>query len=244
MTPAHAHPAAPEPAALTPEELAAFLADGLNRPLVLRVTRNRVSLMRLAEKPDGALALRVHAALLQAAPPTLRALKRYLVGRRPADWQAVAAFLRTAPRDARAAAPPRPLRAAGRVHDLERLLREVEAAFFPDAPPCRIAWGRDAAPRRGRPRRHIAYGSYRRDQDLIRIHPRLDTPRVPREFVAFIVYHERLHAALGAETRLGRTRHHTALFRIRERQFPDYPRWRRLARDLVRALDMPAPDAS
>ena len=68
MTPAHAHPAAPEPAALTPEELAAFLADGLNRPLVLRVTRNRVSLMRLAEKPDGALALRVHAALLQAAP--------------------------------------------------------------------------------------------------------------------------------------------------------------------------------
>ncbi len=240
VTPFQPSLAAPEPLRLTANELAAYLADGLDRPLAVTLTRNRVSLMRLKARPDGGLSLRVHAGLLDAPPDTLRALKRYLVTRRRRDWKAVGAFLHAIPRESR---PPSPatLRTAGRVYDLQELLDEVNAAFFPGAPAFRIAWGRAASRPRGRFRRHIAYGSYHGDLGLIRIHPLLDDPRVPREFVAFIVFHERLHAALGTETRDGRTCHHTADFRKRERQFPDYPRLRQLARQLVRTLDRPEP---
>jgi hypothetical protein len=225
---------------MTPEELAAYLSDGLGQPLSLVITRNRVSLIRLRRLPGEGIELRAHACLLEAPPETLRALKRFLVTHRRADWRAVCAFLRQMPRAAR---PPRPdlLVTAGQAYDLKAILEEVNAAHFPGRCPCSITWGRAGTRPRGRLRRHIAYGSYHREASLIRIHPLLDSPAVPREFVAFIIYHERLHAALGAESRGLRQYHHTAAFRKLERQFPHYERLSQTAQTLFRTLDPPAP---
>ncbi|MFO7535328.1 MAG: hypothetical protein R6X19_06560 [Kiritimatiellia bacterium] len=230
----------PERMLMTSAELAAYLLDGLEQPLSLIITRNRVSLIRLRRLPNGGIELRTHACLLEAPPETLRALKRFLLTRRRADWRTVCAFLQQAPRPSR---PPRPDRlvTAGQAHDLKALLDEVNAAHFPGPCPCSITWGRAGTRPRGRLRRHIAYGSYHREASLIRIHPLLDTPRVPREFVAFIIYHERLHAALGAENRGLRQYHHTAAFRKLERLFPDYERLSQTARTLFLTLDPPAP---
>lgn len=180
--------------------------------------------------------MRAHACLLQAPPEVLRALKRFLVSRRKADWQAVCVFLQRAPKETR---PVREasLRTVGAVHDLQALLDQVNAAWFPGPCPCRITWGKAGSGPRRRYRRHIAYGSYHRDPGVIRVHPLLDDPRVPAAFVSFIVYHERLHAALGAEERGSRQWHHTARFRQRERLYPDFERMQELARSLVNTLD-------
>ncbi len=231
---------APESVQLAPDELANYLSAGLDHPVSIVVTRNRSSLIRLRPKPEGGYDLRTHACLLQAPPETLRALKRFLVTHRRADWRAVCGFIRGAPRESRPV-PNRSLRTAGAVHDLQTILDTVNASFFPVPCPCRITWGRPASRLRGRVRRHIAYGSYHREPALIRIHPLLDDPRVPRDFVAFIVFHERLHAELGAENRSGRQCHHTARFRSLERQFPDFDRHQQLAQSLFRSLDKPEP---
>jgi hypothetical protein len=58
---------------------------------------------------------------------------------------------------------------------------------------------------------------------LIRIHPVLDRPDVPRYFVESVVYHEMLHHHLGGvPDRAGRTVYHTRAFREAEARFPGY----------------------
>jgi hypothetical protein len=228
---------------LEPAELAAFLSEGLPQPLSLVVTRNRISLIRLRPLADGRLELRTHACLLQAPPEVLRALKRFLLSHRKSDWRTVCGFIQNTPRDNGPHRATR-VRTAGKVHDLHAILDQVNASYFPGPCPCKITWGREGSRPRRRTRRHIAYGSYHREPGLIRIHPLLDDARVPPEFVSFIVYHERLHAELGAECRGTRQCHHTATFRHRERQYPDFNRLQELARSLFKILDKPEPKRS
>lgn len=109
-----------------------------------------------------------------------------------------------------------------------------------------ITWGR-----RSQGSRSIRFGSYDFDRKLIRIHPALDRDWVPRYFVAFIVYHELLHALFpptsgcaagfdGADSSTPRKRRsvHTPEFNAMERRFPDYKkamRWE--AANLRKILD-------
>ena len=221
---------------LTSSELAAYLSEGLDRTLSLVLTANRTSLIRIKALPGGGWELRAQACLLQAPPEVLRALKRFLVSRRKADWRAVCAYMQAAPKESRPVRESK-LRTAGAVHDLQEILDQVNAAFFPGPCPCRITWGKAGSKPRRRVRRHIAYGSYHKEPGVIRIHPLLDNARVPTGFVAFIVYHERLHAALGAESHGSRQVHHTARFRLLEREYPGFTRMQELARTLIKSLD-------
>ncbi|MEM8960743.1 MAG: hypothetical protein AAGD38_04630, partial [Acidobacteriota bacterium] len=99
-----------------------------------------------------------------------------------------------------------------------------------------ITWGR--APRaRGRRRSHrrsIRLGSYCSERRLIRVHRVLDHHDVPAWFVAWVVFHELLHAAEPPTAGSGGRRVvHTAAFRRREQAHPDTERARRwLARHL------------
>jgi predicted SprT family Zn-dependent metalloprotease len=107
----------------------------------------------------------------------------------------------------------------GAVHDLAAILRELRARYFPDCPEVTIGWGRWS----GRPRaRSMRLGVYLAAARHIRIHPALDQAFVPRQFVAFIVYHELLHHVMPPTREHGRCRVHTAAFRACERAFPGY----------------------
>ena len=64
-------------------------------------------------------------------------------------------------------------------------------------------------------RSSIRLGTYTHDQQLVRIHPALDQPEVPRFFVAFVVFHELLHHVVPAERRSGRIDYHPPAFRKR-----------------------------
>jgi predicted SprT family Zn-dependent metalloprotease len=130
--------------------------------------------------------------------------------------------------------PPLPNR--GRYHDLDLILANLRARYFPDSTPVTIRWGRWS----GRTRtRSIRFGTYLPGEKLIRIHPALDQAFVPRSFVEFIVYHELLHHVIPPVRVKGRYQIHSAAFRQREREFPAYAEaiaWRqRSLRRLLRS---------
>jgi hypothetical protein len=113
--------------------------------------------------------------------------------------------------------PARPNR--GRYHDLDVILEEVRARYFPDCAAVKIRWGRWSGHTRTR---SIRFGVYLPEVQLIRIHPALDQAFVPRLFVEFIVYHELLHHVIPPIRFNGRYQIHSPAFRQRERQFPAY----------------------
>jgi hypothetical protein len=87
-----------------------------------------------------------------------------------------------------------------------------------------VTWSR-RTPRQGeRARKSIKLGSYSAIERLVRIHPVLDKPWVPRYFVAYIVYHELLHHVIPVIQSGGRSLLHPPEFMRRERQFRHFER--------------------
>lgn len=122
-----------------------------------------------------------------------------------------------------------PVRPAGAVHDLRRIADQVNERWFEGRVDVPITWGRDTSRKSVRSRR---LGSWRRGDRMIVIHPVLDDERVPEFVVAFVVYHEMLHALQPENTR----RPHDAAFRSALRAHPDHGRamaWQREHRDLL-----------
>jgi hypothetical protein len=109
----------------------------------------------------------------------------------------------------------------GRVHDLAELFAELNAMYFSGGIASAITWS-SRAPQFGVRKRNL--GCYDRRKDLIRISRYLDRSAVPRYYVAYVVYHEMLHAAIGVQQKNGRCLVHTAEFKKREKLFHDYGR--------------------
>lgn len=93
-------------------------------------------------------------------------------------------------------------------HDLDALAREIRSEYFPDFSSPAIQWGKKITRKR---RRSIRLGSYHPSTAVIRIHPLLDSPHVPRFFVQAIIHHEYLHHVLGGA--------HNRRFHTWERRF-------------------------
>jgi hypothetical protein len=113
------------------------------------------------------------------------------------------------------------LRSRGRYHDLAALADVERDAHLSGEPVIPVAWGR----REGRARRQlrsIRLGTYEPYGPLVRIHTRLDDPRVPDWFVGFVIFHELLHHALGIRTgpNGGRRELHPPAFREIEARHP------------------------
>ncbi len=131
---------------------------------------------------------------------------------------------------ARALPPPkkRALRVdpCGRHHDLQEIAAGLLGREFARDPlaelPLRITWGR-RGPRKSV--RSLELGSFDPKTLVLRIHPVLDQPAVPRFFVRFVLFHELLHAVFEPRRRgNGRACIHGADFRRREHAYPEYSR--------------------
>ncbi len=168
-------------------------AWGLGRPVVLSITDNRHSIISHSTK-NGVLHARIHHMFLDAPPRVIDALVRYVAkGDRDAS-QLVGRYIdangaRLARRRPRAI----PLVTKGEHHDLLAIWNDLNDRYFGGACTALVTWGRRTKRKRGEPRRAIRLGSYTHLERLIRIHPVLDKPWVPRYFVAYVVYHEMLH---------------------------------------------------
>ncbi|MFH0911229.1 MAG: SprT-like domain-containing protein [Planctomycetota bacterium] len=167
--------------------------------------------------------MRLHRMFAQAPDSVLDAIAQWI--RMPgSDAGPVRAFMDANRHTVRLPQPrkisSRAVRPQGRFHKLDTLFATLNAEYFDSSLEMRVTWGRQ--PGRRRPRR-LCLGSYTRETGLIRLSPRLDSPRVPRYFVEFVLYHEMLHAFLGlGEEANGRRRIHPPRFRRLERRFRHY----------------------
>lgn len=201
------------------------LAPLLGRPLgklILTDNRSRI----LSATPDGLrLDVRIHRSFCLADDEILRAVAGFLTsGPGSASRRRHLAIIRLHFAEHTAQEPPRRrrlvLRPIGETIDLRELFASLNREYFASSIEALITWGRNGARRRRRRGGFsIRLGSYQETDRLIRIHPALDRPDVPRYVVESVVYHEMLHAAMPATLSRGRRRLHPPEFRRRERLF-------------------------
>lgn len=222
------------------------------KPVVLSITDNRHSIISHSVR-HGVLHARIHHMFLDAPPRVVNALVRYVTrGDRRAS-QVVGQYIEAnGARLARRRPRAIPLVAKGEHHDLLAIFRELNDRYFGGACTALITWGRKVRRSRREPRKAIRLGSYSSLERLIRIHPVLDKPWVPRYFVAYVVYHEMLHHMIpsargsaratssnvaSAKGQIARRVLHPPEFMERERLFRKYDRaleWER--RHIARLL--------
>lgn len=113
------------------------------------------------------------------------------------------------------------MRPQGRHYNLMEIFDAVNREYFHGEVSARVTWGLRGPVRSARRR---TLGSYSADTNVIRIHPILDSRRVPRYYLEFIMYHEMLHAWMGIANTPVRRSIHSRAFRLRERMFKHYER--------------------
>lgn len=191
----------------------------------LAVTDNRRRMVTHTQS-RGTLRVRVHMMFLGAPDRVRDALVAYVVhGDRDAS-QVVGDYIDQNLHRIRASRPvPGPLKTRGEVHDLVAILAELNAEYFGGAlADVLVTWTRRTKRPQSRARKSIKLGTYSAVERLVRIHPVLDKPWVPRYFVAFIVYHELLHHVVPAQRVGRRSLLHSPEFCRREREFRHYER--------------------
>ena len=179
------------------------------------VTENRVRMLS-ARRVAGRVQVRVAHHLALLGDEALEAVAGWVAGDSGAPRR-VRTLLARATLPAAPPAAPRPVRihTGGVHHDLAALAALEHGRYFPTLPAVPVTWGPHYPRRRGQ--RSLRLGSYDFRRGFVRIHGWLDDARVPGWFVGFIVFHELLHAELGAVTTPGRRRGvHTVEFRRRE----------------------------
>jgi hypothetical protein len=103
----------------------------------------------------------------------------------------------------------------GRHHDLAAIYHSLNEQYFGRQVEIgKVGWGLRASWRR--------LGHYDPLHQTITVSPVLDSPRVPRSVLAYLVYHEMLHAVFEDTAGPGRKRHHPPEFRRAERAYPTY----------------------
>jgi hypothetical protein len=169
------------------------------RVVILSITDNRCSIISHAPKKNGVVHARIHFMFLDAPPRVVNALVRYLTSDDREASQIVGAYIEAnGARLARRRPRAIPIHAKGKTHDLLAIFSDLNEKYFDGGCHALITWGRRTRRKRGVPRRAIKLGSYSNLERLIRIHPVLDKPWVPRYFLAYVIYHEMLHHMIPA----------------------------------------------
>ena len=103
----------------------------------------------------------------------------------------------------------------GRYHSLDEIYHELNRLYFNRQVEIRnLGWGAR--------RSWSRLGHYDPVHQTITISPVLDSPKVPRTVVSYLLYHEMLHTLFDETGGSVRKRHHTAEYYRAERAFPHY----------------------
>jgi predicted metal-dependent hydrolase len=212
----------------TEDSLGRHLEARLGRPVSLVLTDNSTSMLS-ARVRDGVLNVRLHRVFLHSDDGVLEEIAAFLKNRKR-KMTLFRSFIREHCSQLVKRPPNRVAeKTLGKFYDLSELYREINGEYFGGMISAAITWGAKS-PRFAVRKRTL--GSYSERSNTIRINPVLDRKTVPRYYIAFVVYHEMLHAALGILLRGKRRSVHPREFRARERLFRDYERataWERRA---------------
>lgn len=204
------------------QDLSQYLARRIGAKVALVLTENATTMVSYRWRGAGDVQIRLHRMFIDASVGVHDAIAAFVRGNRGAQSRPMDEFIRANRHQIRRKAPrfdPEKLKAPkGAVYDLREMRDRLNKRFFRGHVTARITWGRQPPRRR---RRHIGFGAYYRDLDLIRVNPLLDQAWVPKFFVEYIVYHEMCHAFLAFDL-FGRDGIHTPRFRELEKRFPKF----------------------
>src|SRR5208337_4558320 len=201
-----------------PEFLVHTFEKASGRSVTLVLTDNSSSMLSIRKKGTVSC-VRLHRMFLCADEGTLKEIALFIkhgsgsMTRFRAFLNKMSGLIR---RD-----PPRsfPVRTQGKCYDLLAIFEQLNEEYFDSRLTSVITWGTWSSRKAVRKR---TLGSYSNHTNIIRINPVLDRKTVPEYYIAFVVYHEMLHAALGIMEKDGRRSVHTRAFRERERLFKYY----------------------
>ena len=207
------------------EEIRRRLSRLTGKTVVLTITDNRCSVVRVSPGPGGVARVRLHHMFLDAPAEVVRALAQYAVRPNRSCRARINGFVRR--NRHLIGGSPRSRAQINITHrgfqfNLKEVYDRLNRRYFGRRLKVPITWGRSNR----RWRRHsIDFGCYDPTVRIIRINPALDRVWVPRLFLDYIVYHEMLHAALGIRALAnGRRDIHSVRFREEERLFR-FHRW-------------------
>lgn len=186
----------------------------------LAVTENSTRMLSV-KSVRGSVSVRLHRVFLVAPHEVLKEVACFIKKRR-GKTPLISGYLKGKSSSIKPGTARREgIRTLGEHHDLKSIFDSLNSEYFGWSVLARITWGRPPLRRRVRRR---TLGSYSYTTNLIRINPLLDDKRVPEYFLAFVVYHEMLHAMMGVELKARRRSIHPREFRERERLFKEYLR--------------------
>jgi hypothetical protein len=207
--------------------------------LALAVTDNRHTMISV-RRQKGLYRLRVHRMFLDASEDMVHALARYVDSNDREASQHLGQYIdrnQHRIRRTRRSSNPITIETVGEVFHLQEIFDDLNRRYFDGQIQARITWGQ-RPPKDAKRRRHnsIKMGSYSVEDKLIRIHPSLDRPFVPRSFIEWIVFHEMLHQKHPIPIIGGRRRFHTPQFLREEATFEYYENSRRWEQENLNRL--------
>jgi len=203
-----------------PETLRRWLEKETGLCVELTLTDNSSRMLSVTGGP-GAVSVRAHRVFLRAPHEVLKEVAVFVKNRRgrtPLINRYIKDEISSIKDGGDRRVVTRPL---GAHHDLQSVFDGLNSECFASSVRARITWGA-ARPRKRA--RVTTIGSYSCLTGVIRINRILDSARVPRYFVAFVVYHEMLHAHMGVGMKASRRSIHPREFREKEVLFKDYKR--------------------
>jgi hypothetical protein len=204
-----------------------YLEGSTGLTISLVFTENSTTMLSM-RKRNGVVYLRLHRLFIKAKNEVLNEIVSYLKGSRHRMIR-FRQFIRENKKCIKAGRPNKvALKTQGRVYDLLALFNDVNEEYFGGRIISGITWG-SRSPRCSVRKRTL--GSFSERSNIIRINPVLDKKEVPRYYIAFVIYHEMLHAAIGIAQEGDRRSVHSREFRRREKLFKHYDRaiaWERM----------------
>lgn len=205
-----------------PSRLRLFFESVAHKSVSLVITDNSASMLSVREK-GGLLSVRLHKIFLIAKDEVLQEIALFIKQKKGAT-PLLRDFLRqNSCRLKRPSLRRSRTRTEGTYHNLASIYDSLNAEYFGSRKSCAVTWG-SKPPTYGVRKRIL--GSYSESSNTIRINPMLDRKTVPRYFVAFVIFHEMLHADTAISVKNGRRQVHTRAFKERERTFRHYARAR------------------
>lgn len=200
------------------------IAKHLKLRLDLVINENRSTMLNVLEKKRGAARLSMHRMFLEAPDQVISAIAHYVRGtKKTSDEHLVLrSFIQASLQsyDYSNRIDPNKLVHEGKHYNVRLLYERLNRQYFDGKLALKITWyghwGKRNASR-------VTFGQYYDALKLVKIHRILDDPFFPAYFVAFVVYHEMLHAVVpGYTDKRGRFRTHGEKFKEREREFEYY----------------------
>jgi predicted metal-dependent hydrolase len=195
-----------------------YFQKEVNKPVLLALTDNSTSMISVREK-QGGISVRLHRIFLKADNEVLDEVVSFIKkkrGKTPVIKQFIRQnqnFLKE--RKTRTIT----INPNGKLYNLTDIFNSLNSEYFNNSLSVVITWGR-RSPRYAVKKRTL--GNYQKKTNTIRVNPILDSRKVPRYVIEYIVYHEMLHAVIDAVVKNGRRRIHSKEFKNRERNYRNY----------------------